>query len=97
LDNLESVTGSPMSVPNTLEARDREELRALVRELVGGRTLVLPGSHGGEEWLAKDTFGDNVYEPGGLDPEAASVLAERFLERHRATRHPAPCIGRAAT
>jgi hypothetical protein len=86
LDNLESVTGSPLAIQNTLADDEQAKLKSLLRALRGGRTLVLLGSRGLEEWLAADTFGHNIHELPGLDPEAASDLAERILERHEATR-----------
>ena len=85
LDNLESITGSPMAILNTLPEAGREALRGFLAELAGGRTLVLLGSRGGEEWLAKGTFGDNVYELPGLDEEAATKLADAILVRYGAT------------
>lgn len=87
LDNLESVTGAPLAIQNTLSPDQQAEVRGFLARLTGGKTLVLLGSRGGEEWLAHNTFGDNVYELPGLDPEAASTLAERILERHHATRY----------
>ncbi len=45
------------------------------------------GSRAGEDWLAKGTFDDNVYDLPGLDPEAASILADRILEKHHATKY----------
>jgi len=83
LDNLESVTGSRLAIPNTLSAQEQNELKAFLRDLVDGKTLVLLGSRGGEEWLAKETFGDNVYDLPGLDAEAASTLADRILAKHQ--------------
>ena len=87
LDNLESITGSNLAIQNTLPADEREHLRGFLADLTDGRTLVLLGSRGGEEWLAKETFEGNVYELPGLDPEAASTLANRVLERHGATKY----------
>ena len=87
LDNLESITGRHMAIQNTLPPEQQARLHDLLAELAGGRTLVLLGSRGGEEWLARDTFADNVYDLPGLDPEAASTLADRILERHGATRY----------
>ena len=86
LDNLESVTGSPLAIQNTLADDEQSKLKSFLRELRGGRTLVLLGSRGLEDWLAADTFGHNIHELPGLDPEAASDLAERILERHEATK-----------
>ena len=45
------------------------------------------GSRSGEDWLAKGTFDDNIYELPGLDPEAATTLADRILERNNATKY----------
>jgi tetratricopeptide (TPR) repeat protein len=87
LDNLESVAGSPMAIPNTLPPAKQAALRGLVASLVGGRTIALLGSRGREPWLAKGTFADNIYELGGLDEEAASLLAERVLERYGLARY----------
>lgn len=86
LDNLESVTGAHMAVDNRLSPEEREALRRFLADLLGGRTLVLLGSRVDEEWLRPGTFEDNTYELPGLDPEAASLLAEKVLERHGATR-----------
>jgi len=87
LDNLESITGAPMAILNTLPEPEREALRGFLVELVDGRTLVLLGSRGGEEWLAKGTFNENVYDLPGLDEEAASKLADAILIRLGATRY----------
>jgi tetratricopeptide (TPR) repeat protein len=86
LDNLESITGTHLAIKNTLSEEEQRRLHAFLSELVGGRTIVLLGSRGGEEWLAPATFVDNVYDLPGLDPEAASTLADRILERHGATQ-----------
>jgi hypothetical protein len=87
LDNLESITGDRLAIPNTLPAEEQAALKSFLSSLRGGKTFVLLGSRGGEAWLAKDTFGNNVYDLPGLDPEAASTLAERILERHDATKY----------
>lgn len=81
LDNLESVTAAPLAIPHSLNPTQREELRSFLAALSGGQTLVLLGSRGDEAWLAKDTFADNVYHLEGLDPEAASDLADAVLRR----------------
>jgi tetratricopeptide (TPR) repeat protein len=85
LDNLESITGSQLAILNTLDAQEQRALHAFLGELAGGKTLVLLGSRGDESWLAPQTFENNVYELPGLDAEAASTLADRILERHKAT------------
>jgi tetratricopeptide (TPR) repeat protein len=87
LDNLESITGAYLAIPNTLPPEEQRHLREFLAALSGGKTLVLLGSRGGEAWLAPGTFGDAVHDLAGLDPEAASALAERVLERHRAGQY----------
>src|SRR5205814_3617741 len=37
--------------------------------------------------VAKGTVDDNIYELPGLDPEAATTLADRILERTNATHY----------
>ena len=87
LDNLESITGTNLAILHTLDTEEQEALRRFLTELVDGQTLVLLGSRSGEAWLAKGTFVDNVYDLPGLDPEAASTLADRILEQHDATHY----------
>ncbi len=48
---------------------------------------MLLGSRSREDWLAEGTFGEQVYELPGLDPEAASELANAILERQRVTQY----------
>jgi len=81
LDNLESVTAAPLAIPHSLDESEREQLRSFLAALAGGQTLVLLGSRGDETWLSKDTFADTVYQLQGLDPEAASDLADAVLQR----------------
>src|SRR5579864_537622 len=87
LDNLESITGAHLAIQHTLPPDEQAALRSFLTDLAKGHTLVLLGSRGGENWLAKDTFDDNVYELPGLDPEAASTLADRILERNNTTKY----------
>jgi hypothetical protein len=87
LDNLESITGSHLAIQNTLSEDERRRLHSFLADLRGGHSLALLRSRGGEGWLAAGTFETNVYELPGLDPEAASTLADRVLERHAATRY----------
>jgi tetratricopeptide (TPR) repeat protein len=87
LDNLESITGTQLAIPNRLTKEEQEELISLLSALVGGKTLVLLGSRGEEKWLAPGTFEDNSYELPGLDEEAAAELAERVLVKHGAERY----------
>jgi hypothetical protein len=86
LDNLESVTGERLAIMNTLTKEERDAIRGFLYDLLGGKTLVLLGTRGGEDWLID---GDSpplrktdVYEMPGLDPEAASTLADYVLERN---------------
>src|SRR5262249_17238146 len=78
LDNLESIAGAHLAIQNTLPAEERAKLHSFLKALRGGRSLVLLGSRSGEEWLAAGTFEANLHDLGGLDPEAASTLAERI-------------------
>jgi tetratricopeptide (TPR) repeat protein len=87
LDNLESITGAELAIQHTLPPDEQDRLRSFLADLAKGRTLVLLGSRGGERWLAKGTFEDNIYELPGLDPEAASTLTDRILEQHNATKY----------
>ena len=87
LDNLESITGAHLAIKHTLSAKEQKALHSFLTDLAGGRTLALLGSRGGEAWLAKGTFGDNIYDLGGLDDEAASILADRILEKHNASKY----------
>jgi tetratricopeptide (TPR) repeat protein len=82
LDNLESVTGEPLAIPNTLPPEDRGKLRDFLSRLAGGKTRVIFGSRCGEEWLKPGTFQHNVYGLQGLDQEARTELAKSILERH---------------
>jgi tetratricopeptide (TPR) repeat protein len=86
LDNLESITGQPLAIKNSLPAAEQAALRGFLGKLLDGQTLVLLGSRSGEGWLGASEGGPlrpvDVYDLAGLDPEAASRLAERILERH---------------
>ncbi len=87
LDNLESITGAHLAIQHTLPENERDALRSFLIDLAKGHTLVLLSSRSGEDWLAKGTFDDNIYDLGGLDDEAASTLADRILERNHATKY----------
>jgi tetratricopeptide (TPR) repeat protein len=87
LDNLESITGAHLAIQHTLPLDEQAALHSFLTDLAKGHTLVLLGSRGGEDWLAKSTFDENIYELPGLDPEAASILADRILERNNATKY----------
>ncbi len=87
LDNLESITGAHLAIQHTLPQNEQAALRSFLSDLTKGHTQVLLGSRSGEDWLAKGTFDDNIYELPGLDPEAATTLADRILERNNATQY----------
>jgi tetratricopeptide (TPR) repeat protein len=91
LDNLESITGASLAMPNTLSEAEQASLHGFLADLLDGQTLVLLGSRGGERWLTEGSNAPlrptDVYELPGLDDEAASTLAERILERHQATHY----------
>jgi tetratricopeptide (TPR) repeat protein len=87
LDNLESIRGSALAIRHTLPEAEQQKLRRFLAQLAGGKSLVLLGSRSGEEWLSVATFADNLYDLGGLDPEAASQLAETILERQGTVRY----------
>jgi tetratricopeptide (TPR) repeat protein len=83
LDNLESITGSALAIQNVLSEKERGYLQHFLRELLGGKSLVLLGSCGAEEWLATGTFAQNQYVLQGLDPEATSQLVDSILTTHQ--------------
>ncbi|MGZ3646522.1 MAG: CHAT domain-containing protein [Ktedonobacteraceae bacterium] len=87
MDSLESITGAHLAIQHTLPLEDQAALRSFLTDLAKGHTLVLLGSRSREDWLAKGTFDNNIYELAGLDPEATSTLAERILERNNATQY----------
>lgn len=87
LDNLESITGEHLAIQHTLPKEEQDALHSFLADLTRGKTLVLLGSRGSENWLAKGTFDDNVYVLLGLDSEAATTLANRILERHNVTKY----------
>ncbi len=84
LDNLESVTGEPLAIPNTLPLEEQGLLKDFLAKLKGGKTKVVLGSRSPETWL-EPVFdapgGVNRYVLRGLDPEARSDLAQAILER----------------
>ncbi len=86
LDNLESVTGQPLAIQNTLPENEREEIAEFLTNLVGGKTKVILGSRSEETWLQRRTFKENIYHLQGLDQESRTELAERILERQAKSR-----------
>jgi tetratricopeptide (TPR) repeat protein len=87
LDNAESITAAPASIPHALSGPEQAKLKTLLSRLRGGRTLVLLGSRGPEDWLTSGNTGPGIYPLPGLDPQASSVLVDRILSRHGGTRH----------
>lgn len=81
LDNLESITGQPLAIQNTLDESARSEIRKFLASLVGGKTKVVLGSRIAEQWLQESTFRDNIHQLRGLDQQARSDLAENILRR----------------
>ena len=89
LDNMESITGERLSIPNTLNDAERQELKGFLRELLDGKTLVLLGSRGNEEWLQPNPLNRHrIYDLPGLDGEASSQLADRILRDIGAPGYP---------
>jgi tetratricopeptide (TPR) repeat protein len=82
LDNFESITGANLAIQHTLPVDEQQKLQGLLRDLVGGNSLILLGSRGEEAWLAEGTFANNVYGLAGLDTEAASQLVDKILAFH---------------
>ncbi|MBD2092273.1 tetratricopeptide repeat protein [Microcoleus sp. FACHB-1515] len=80
LDNLESVTGQPLAIQNTLLVAEQTKLRDFLQRLAGGKTRVVLGSRSQEEWL-QDAYRSNRYELHGLDPQAQTELATKILDR----------------
>ncbi|HBE27197.1 MAG TPA: Tfp pilus assembly protein PilF [Ktedonobacter sp.] len=87
LDNLESITGAHLAMGHTLPQTEQKALHSFLADLAKGRTLVLLGSRGSEDWLSKGTFDDNIYELPGLDKQAASTLADRILLKNNAEQY----------
>jgi len=80
LDNMESITGERLSIPNTLNEAEREELKGFLRELQDGKTLMLLGSRGDEAWLQPMPLNEHrIYDLPGMDGESGSQLADKIL------------------
>ncbi|MCU0566517.1 MAG: tetratricopeptide repeat protein [Oculatellaceae cyanobacterium Prado106] len=80
LDNLESVTGQPLAIQNTLNPEQQAQLRQFLQLLLGGQTKVVLGSRSREAWL-DGIIQDARYELRGLDEEARTALADKILAR----------------
>ena len=83
LDNLESVTGQPLAIQNTLDKDEQQKLKYLLKRLKGGKTKIVLGSRSDESWL-KDVYTNNNiiyrYPLQGLDKESRTELAEKILD-----------------
>nr|MDJ0601267.1 tetratricopeptide repeat protein [Crocosphaera sp.] len=83
LDNLESVTGQPLAIQNTLDKDEQEKLKYFLQRLKGGKTKIVLGSRSDENWL-KDVYTNNNiiyrYPLQGLDKESRTELAEKILD-----------------
>jgi len=84
LDNLESVTGQALAIPHCLTEKEQAELKAFIHALHGGKTLLLLGSRAEESWLK---LPNRAYLLNGLDPEAASQLADKILKKQNALHY----------
>ena len=87
---------SPPPSPTPCPPPNGTSSRLSWSRLRGGRTLVLLGSREHETWLTNGSTGPGIYELPGLDPQAASVLVERILHRHHATRYLSDTAERGA-
>ncbi len=93
LDNLESIEGKYFAVKNMLTPEEKAKLKDFLAELHGTadafqeQTIVMLGSRSAEEWLAKTTFGKNLYDLGGLDSESATQFAEEILRQNEVLKY----------
>jgi len=62
---------------------EKTALHDFLMRLVDGKSLILLGSQLDVKWLAKGTFGDNVYRLSGIDDTSANILMESSLKRHK--------------
>ena len=85
LDNAESITAAPAAIPHALDPGRAAQIRTSWPGCAAAgpwscsapanRDLAHPGQ-----------LGDEIYPLPGLDPQAASLLVDRILRRHGATR-----------
>ncbi|MGF1516068.1 MAG: tetratricopeptide repeat protein [Elainellaceae cyanobacterium] len=95
-DSLESATGQPLVIANSLEPDQQQALKTFLETLKGGGTKVVLASRNSEEWLEPVLNGGgpnhhgpapapsrevNRYVLPGLDPDARSHLAQAILAR----------------
>ena len=80
LDNVESITGEKLAIPNTLPEPERKSLKKFISQLKGGKSFVIIGSRASEKWLKSSTFENNQYLLRGLDAESATDFALQILK-----------------
>jgi energy-coupling factor transporter ATP-binding protein EcfA2 len=66
-----------------INAPEKMALHDFLMRLVDGKLLILLGSFTDVKWLAKGTFGDNIYRLSGIDNTSANILMESTLKRHK--------------
>ncbi|MGK7930055.1 MAG: tetratricopeptide repeat protein [Microcystaceae cyanobacterium] len=82
LDNMESVTGQPLAIQNTLDEGEQNKLKGFLERLKGTKVKVIVGSRSNEEWLGDLFTKDNIryrYPLQGLDVESRSELGDKIL------------------
>lgn len=62
---------------------EKTALHDFLMRLHNGKLLILLGSFTDVKWLAKGTFGDNIYRLSGIDNTSANILMESTLKRHK--------------
>jgi tetratricopeptide (TPR) repeat protein len=78
LDNTESITGEKLAIRNTLNPKEKDELKDFLSRITD-KTFVLMGSRGLEIWIKNVTFQDNIYQLKGFDEETAFGFARKIL------------------
>ena len=78
MDNTESITGKKLAIRNTLDPKERDELKDFLSHITG-KTFVLMGSRSWEFWIKNATFIDNIYQLKGFDEEMAFGFARKIL------------------
>lgn len=59
---------------------EQTALHKFLMRLQNGKSLILLSSQQNVKWLAKDTFGDNIYELAGIDNTSANILMKSKLK-----------------
>lgn len=76
-DNVESITGKKLSIQNALGKNEQKKLKKFLEKIKN--SFVIYGSRNNEEWLKKNTFGENQYFLEGLDKDARYSFARNIL------------------